>query len=194
MIYLVRHGSHSLLDRVLCGRSGDVPLSVDGIGQARGLARQFAGVSIDIVQSSPRRRSRETAEPIAERHALEVECANDMDELDTGEWSGRSFESLASDPAWLHWNTCRGSARPPGGESMNELQARAVAHIEKLLARRASTVIVSHAEPIRAVLLHYRKMAVDRYGEIDVPPASVSILRAGRNGVDAQIARVPVLS
>jgi broad specificity phosphatase PhoE len=194
MIYLVRHGSHSLLDRILCGRLSDVSLSPAGIDQANELVARFAGVPIDVVQSSPRRRSRETAQPIAERRSLEIECADAMDELDAGEWSGCTFEALASDPAWLQWNQHRGSTRPPAGESMHELQARVVAHVEKVVAEGASTVIVTHAEPIRAVLLHYRKMPLDRYFEIEVPPVSVSILDATRDAVDTRIAPAPVLS
>jgi probable phosphoglycerate mutase len=182
MIYLVRHGSHWLLDRVLCGRTHDVPLSPQGMRQTHALARQFAGIEIDLVQSSPRQRCRQTAAPIAQAHGLAVECANDMDELDPGDWSGRSFENLACDPAWRRWNACRGSARPPGGESMAALQTRVVAHIERLLSKHAQAVIVTHAEPIRAALLHYRGMPLDRYQEIDVPPASVSILRASGAG------------
>jgi len=185
MIYLVRHGTHSLVDRVLCGRSNDVSLSPEGAEQAQRLALQFAGLKVDIVQSSPRRRSRETAGPIAQAHALNVECADGMDELDAGAWSGRSFESLASDPAWLQWNPRRTSSRPPGGESMAELQDRVVAHIEALLTTGATTIIVTHAEPIRAALLHYRDAPLDRYAEIEVAPGSVSVLRPSHNGIDA---------
>jgi broad specificity phosphatase PhoE len=184
MIYLVRHGCHSLLNRVLCARLRDVPLSEEGVQQARWLAVQFATRPIDLVQSSPRKRSRQTAEPIARRHALEIECAEDFDEIDMGEWSGRSFESLVHDPLWLYWNKRRGSARPPNGESMAELQARVLAHLHRLLAQRLKAVIVTHAEPIRAVLLHYLKRPLDRYAEIDIAPGSVSILRSSRDGVE----------
>jgi broad specificity phosphatase PhoE len=194
MIYLVRHGSHSLLDRVLCGRLEDVSLSAEGVDQARALAWRFAAMPIDVVQSSPRRRSRETAKPIAERHALAVECANDMDELDAGEWSGLTVEALACDPAWHEWNVRRGSTRPPRGESMQEVQTRAVAHVERTMRQGATAVIVTHAEPIRAVLLHYRKMPLERYSEIEVPPASITSLRASRAGVDTHLADVPGLS
>jgi probable phosphoglycerate mutase len=192
MIYLVRHAAHSLVDRVLCGRACDVSLSDEGAAQARRLAIRLASTPIDVVQSSPRRRTRETAAAIAERHALDVECAESMDELDAGEWSGRSFESLAPDPAWVRWNSCRGSARAPGGESMAELQARVIAHIEKLRAKTANAVIVTHAEPIRAALLYYRNIPLDRYGEIEVAPASVIALRNSRGRVDARIVNTSV--
>jgi broad specificity phosphatase PhoE len=60
-----------------------------------------------------------------------------------------------------------------------------VRHIESLRARSRAAVVVSHAEPIRAALLHYRGMALDRFAEIEVAPASVSVLCADGGGITA---------
>jgi probable phosphoglycerate mutase len=179
IIYLVRHGAHALVNEVLCGRRKGVSLSAEGVNQAAQLGALFAEKSIDLVQSSPRRRARETAGHIARATAREVDVTDDMDELDTGEWTGRSFASLAFDAGWKAWNKSRGSARPPGGESMAELQGRVLRHVEMLKESKASSVVVvTHAEPIRGALLHYRRMSLDRFAEIVVAPASVSILRS----------------
>ncbi len=178
IVYLVRHGAHSLVNRVLCGRSDDVSLSADGVEQARRLADYFAGKSIDAVQSSPRRRAWQTAVPIANSSNIAVESQQSMDELDVNAWTGRSFDSLATDPAWNAWNSNRSAARPPGGESMVELQARVLAHLDSLKHGVANAiVIVSHAEPIRAALLHCCGIPLDRFTEIEIDPASVSIVR-----------------
>ncbi len=70
---------------------------------------------------------------------------------------------------------------------MEELRDRVVEHLE-VLRRRAfgAVLIVSHAEPIRAALLHVRRMSFDRFAEIVVEPASVNILRlAGEASVAA---------
>jgi broad specificity phosphatase PhoE len=195
IIYLVRHGAHALVNKVLCGRSDDVALSPEGLGQAHQLAAQFAGRPIDIVQSSPRQRTRQTAAPIAQAAGLDVKHADGMDELDVGEWAGRSFVSLALEPSWGEWNASRGSARPPGGESMAELQDRVVGHLEALKQTDASAVvIVTHAEPIRAALLHYRNLQLDRFAEIEVAPASISILRCGGQRLVADEINLAVLS
>jgi len=193
-IYLVRHAAHALVNDVLCGRRKDVSLSTAGSDQAARLGRLFAGRSIDLVQSSPRQRARETAERIAQATARDVDVADDMDELDAGEWTGRSFASLADDPDWKAWNARRGSARPPGGESMAELQARVLRHVETLKQSKASSVVVvTHAEPIRGALLHYRGMSLDRFAEIPIAPASVSILRSDGDGLRAGEINVQVV-
>ncbi len=179
IVYLVRHGAHALVNKALCGRSDDIALSAEGVEQARRLAAHFAGKSVDAVQSSPRMRAWQTALPIAAAAEIAVDLADGMDELDVSAWTGRSFESLAADPAWNAWNNNRGTARPPGGESMAELQARVLTHLESLKHSNAnSIVIVTHAEPIRAALLHCREVALDRFDEIEIAPASISIIRS----------------
>jgi probable phosphoglycerate mutase len=60
---------------------------------------------------------------------------------------------------------------------MHELQARIVAHIETIAARGvAGAVLVSHAEPIRAALMRYQGVAIDDFHQVEVGPASISIL------------------
>lgn len=190
--YLIRHALHSLVDRVLCGRMVDASLSPQGHEQARGLSLQFAGKPIDFVRSSPRRRARETAEPIALRLGLEVECAGAIDEHDAGDWAGLSFQDLNEDPAWRAWNAHRNTARPPRGETMGELQSRVIGYVEELRAHDdAVGILVTHAEPIRAALLHYREMPFDRFGEMDIAPGSVSVLRAHDGLVDAREINLP---
>jgi len=176
-VYLVRHGSHALLGRVLCGRIADIGLDATGHRQASALAAHFAGLNIDLVQSSVRRRARETAQPIAERSGRALEIVPALDEHDAGAWSGCTFEALARDARWDIWNKRRGSSRPPGGESMWELQQRIVGHLEALRDGRVGTaVIVSHAEPIRAAMMHYRGIALDDFHQVDVEPAGISVL------------------
>src|SRR4051812_49318409 len=103
-IYLVRHASHSLLGRVLCGRSVDIGLDAAGTRQARTLADHFASEPIDLIQCSPRRRARETAEEIGAAVGRRPEIAPALDEHDPGEWAGLTFEALAPDPRWQAWN------------------------------------------------------------------------------------------
>ena len=62
---------------------------------------------------------------------------------------------------------------------MHELQARVVGHLQSLEDTKIeSVVIVSHAEPIRAALLHCLDVPLDRFSEIAVAPASISIVRS----------------
>ena len=174
--YLVRHAAHDLVDRVLAGRKIDVALNSEGRRQAYTLARQLASEPIGKVIASPRRRAKETAEPIAAAHGISITVAPEIDEHDAGEWAGRTFETLQHDPQWRLWNERRGEARPPSGESMRDVQIRMTRYLDRLarLHPEDSIVLVSHAEPIRCVLLHDRSIPLAEFMQVDVPLASIS--------------------
>lgn len=180
-IHLVRHGHHALLGEVLCGRMTGVEL--DDLG-CRQMAR-CAGLiqpPPTLIHASPQRRALQSASILANRFGLAIEIVPAFAELDYGEWTGRSFAALQHDPLWSAWNAARGSHRPPGGESMRALQRRVVDHLERLRSDYddGTIAVVSHAEPIRAALLHYSGVDLDQFLSVEVDPASVSTLSVDR--------------
>jgi probable phosphoglycerate mutase len=160
-----------------------VGLSRAGHEQASHLAQQLAKVPVDFVESSPRRRARQTAQPIAGALNIALRISAEMDEIDVGEWTGASFGRLDDDPRWHDWNGRRATSRPPQGESMRELQIRIVEHLEGVRQSGRNAVIVSHAEPIRAAILHYRGISLDAFASVAVEPASVIVLEMNGSGV-----------
>jgi probable phosphoglycerate mutase len=186
-VHLVRHAVHPLVDRVLVGRTSGAQLGKEGREQARALARRLAGDRIAAVQSSPRERALETAALIAAPLGLPVDIVPELDEADFGQWAGCSFEQLNRDPRWFAWNSERGTARPPDGETMLELQKRILGHLSRLQEEKAETkvVLVSHAEVIRAALLHFLGIALDGFARVEIAPASISTLLL--NGSGAQV-------
>lgn len=178
VFYLVRHAAHDLIGRVLAGRKVDIGLNAEGRRQAETIAQQLAGTSVRQVISTPRLRARQTAEPIAAAHGLSIGIAPQIDEHDAGHWEGQEFETLKRDPQWRHWNEQRAQTRPPDGESMRELQTRVVSYLDRLTEQYSNeaVVLVSHAEPIRALLLHERGIPLSDWMKVDVPLASVITL------------------
>jgi len=141
------------------------------------------------VQSSPQQRTLQSAAIIAAACGRAVEIVPAFDEIDMGRWTGAGFGELAADPQWKRWNERRGTARPPAGESMAEVQKRTVEHVEQLRSGPGSIVIVSHAEPIRAALLHYLKIPLDLFHTVAIDPASISTicLEGGARGVVSRL-------
>lgn len=176
-IHLVRHGNHGLVDRVLCGRMPGVQLDERGCDQMEHTAEILRANGPSVVQSSPQRRALQSAAIIANRCGCAVEIASGFDEIDMGRWTGASFADLVSDKEWRKWNERRGSSRPPGGESMAALQRRVVEHLEQLKGQYGTLVIVSHAEPIRAALMFYLAIPLDRFHSVAIDPASISTIR-----------------
>jgi broad specificity phosphatase PhoE len=173
-IYLARHGSHALVDQVLLGRSDPIGLSEKGRGEAWAAAAILKDADIGWVQSSPRRRCRETAMLIATELGVPLSIETALDELDYGRWTGERFETLEQDEHWNRWNQSRGSVRPPAGESAVQAQSRILDHVAKQARSTLPAILmVTHAELIRCLLLAQRGLGLDDWHRIAVPPGSV---------------------
>jgi probable phosphoglycerate mutase len=177
-IILIRHAEHDGLGQMLSGRQAGIALNARGLEQAGRLAGKLAPRRIAQVISSPRLRARQTAEPIAAAGKVPLQIAADFDELDYGEWTGRSLAELNNNPRWRRWNERRATTRPPHGESMEELQARVLHGLASAAAATPGRriVIVSHAEPIRAAILHFRGLSLDQFADVQIEPASIAVI------------------
>jgi len=80
-LILIRHGL-PLRTRTADGTPADPALSQHGAAQARSVVDALAGESIDRIYSSPLRRARETAAPLAGARGLEIEIEPRVREFD----------------------------------------------------------------------------------------------------------------
>lgn len=188
-IYLVRHAAHDNVGGYLAGRMPGVALGEAGRAQARRLGQRMSRERIDMIQSSPLQRTRETAQAIAAVAARDVEIAPALQEIDFGAWSGRSFDELNRDDHWRRWNAARSITATPAGETMLGVQQRVHAHILDTVRAhpRASIVMVSHADPIRAALAVVMGLSLDRLQSFDIAPASISIIDFDPWGAKVQL-------
>ena len=176
-LYLVRHGSHADLGSRLTGRGDERGLTDAGRAEAGRAAALLSGKPVTAVYASPRQRTIDTAGAIAFRHGLPVRLAAALDEIDFGEWTGRCFSELDGQPSWDRWNQTRSAARCPGGESMTEAQARAVAFaIEAAARHEGAVVLVTHCDIIRALLCWQERRSLDDILLFEAGPASVTAL------------------
>lgn len=179
VFHLVRHGEHGLLGKVLAGRMPGVVLTERGRAEIAAVAERLAHDKIAALYASPLDRTRESAEILSGRLGLPIEFRDDLIELDYGEWTGATFDAIRADPIWRHWSAMRSIARIPGGETMREVQRRAVEALMELQARHpADTVaIVSHGDVIRAALVFALGMPLDFYHRIEVSQGSINTVR-----------------
>lgn len=178
IFFLVRHAPHVLGSSVLVGRTPGVRLTEDGHAQAARVAERLQQEHVTAVHSSPQDRTLQTARPIAERSRVPIEIVAALDEIDFGPWAGKSFDALEREPQWVLWNTKRDIGCTPAGETMRDVARRVVRHIEQVRADYSAgrIVIVSHAEVIRAAVLHYLRLSFGDFSRFDIDPASISKL------------------
>jgi broad specificity phosphatase PhoE len=185
VFHLLRHGEHGLLGRVLAGRMPGVGMTERGRAEIAAVAERLAGENVAAIYASPLQRTRESAEIVGARLGLGIEFRDDVIELDFGEWTGATFDSIRADPRWQAWRTQRSLARIPGGESMREVQRRVVEALMEMgeRHRHATVAVVSHGDVIRSALLFALGMPLDYYNRIEVGQGSISTIRIDADGI-----------
>ena len=181
LLLLVRHAVTEHTGARLSGWMPGLHLSEEGRRQAEGLAGRLEPVPVDAVYASPLERCQETAAAVAEARGLKIQTLEDVGEVRYGDWTGRTIKELSREPLWKVVRASPSAARFPEGESLYEMQARAVLALERLReAHPGQTVLVcSHADVIKALTCHYLGMHLDLFQRVVVSPASVTAFAFG---------------
>jgi len=176
LLLLLRHAVTADTGTRLSGWAPGIHLSDKGREQARALADRLAAVVIDVVYASPLERCQETAAAVAEPRGLKVGTAEDVGEVRYGSWTGRELKELVREDLWRVVQRHPSGARFPDGESIYEMQVRAVAASERLRAEHPGQTIAvcSHADVIKAVAAHYLGLHLDLFQRLEIGPASVT--------------------
>ena len=122
IVHFLRHGesvSNAEPGRDLPDEAGD-RLTERGRAQAAQAARNLGELGIDRLWSSPLRRARETAAPIAAELGLEIEIHEDLRELREADGHGElpaEEQRLRRWSAWMAEHPDEPGFAPPGGES-----------------------------------------------------------------------------
>ncbi len=176
---LVRHAETDAVGKSLAGWQSGHRLNATGKEQAQQLARSLSRLPIQAIYTSPLERAVETAEAIAVQHGLTPAIRETLGEIHFGEWEGRTFAELTDDSEWHRFNVARSLVRAPNGEVMIEVQTRMLREVEELRSRHdiGNVVLVSHLDPLRALVAHYLGMPLDLILRFELRPASVSLVR-----------------
>lgn len=181
---LIRHAHNDMVGRRLAGRLPHIHLNDLGRAEAQELAGRLSHLPIRRIFSSPLERCLETVQPLALRLGVEVNILEELNEVDLGDWTGRSFDELDREAGWRLFNTFRSRAHIPNGELMVEVQKRMVAAIEGLREKYPEDLIAifSHGDPIRAAISHYAGIPLDFILRLEIGLASCSALSIGDGG------------
>ncbi|GAA0374599.1 histidine phosphatase family protein [Microbispora corallina] len=179
-VLLVRHGLTSMTGPVLAGWTPGVHLDERGREQARATAERLAPLELDAIVSSPLERCRETAEAIAQGRAVSVQTDDRFGECGYGDWTGRPLEELAKEPLWRVVQAHPSAAVFPGGEALADVQSRAVRAVRdwnERLGEKATYLVCSHGDVIKAIVADALGLHLDQFQRITADPASVTVIR-----------------
>ena len=152
---LLRHGQTPMsVQKRYAGRT-DAPLTEVGVQQAAAAAKRLASAGLDVIVTSPLRRTVQTAQAVAAVTGAAVVTDDGFRETDFGAWEGLTFAEVrerwpAEISAWL----ADPDVAPPGGESFTDVSARVTEALDRVLAARAgqTVLIVSHVTPIKMLV------------------------------------------
>jgi len=154
-ILLVRHAHVAMAGR-FCG-SSDPSLSALGLSQLHKLAETLTHLPLTHIFSSDLRRAQQTANFIAVRAWLPVECLPELREMQFGEWEGLDWEQVcARDAAYAErWMAEYPRLSAPGGEHFEAFRTRVRAALAEVVTRTAGgcAAVVTHGGVVRTILL-----------------------------------------
>jgi alpha-ribazole phosphatase len=154
-LILLRH-SRTLfnLERRYCGAT-DAPLCDEG----RLLASE-TGVDLSVgkIYVSPLKRALETAR-IKFPNASHI-VADDLREMDFGNFEGRTAAELEHDPGYINWLAGSCTGRCPGGESIDEFSSRVCRAFDTVVRDalgqgESRAVLVAHGGTLMAILAKF---------------------------------------
>jgi probable phosphoglycerate mutase len=132
------------------------------------------------IYSSPLERAIETAEPIAAQQGRVVRIAQGLNEVNFGDWTGKTFTQLDRLDEWKRFNSHRSGTRIPGGETIVEVLGRSRAELERLTQVHTDpsrpVAVISHGDVLRAIVADGLGMSMDLMQRLELSPASVSVL------------------
>ncbi len=198
-VIMLRHGvTKHTLNKVFSGSGGDDPGLTDlGREQAKRAAARLAKRGpIDAIVSSPLRRTRETADVLANELGLDVELEPGFAEMGFGEWDGLAFfdimERWPDDMrSWLD----SPDVAPPGGESFDTVLKRVDEARQRLLTdyEAQTVVVVSHVTPIKMMLRLALETEMELIQHFELAPASITTIQYWSEGwpVVKEVSAVP---
>jgi broad specificity phosphatase PhoE/ribonuclease HI len=189
-LVLVRHGvTDATKGKLFSGGLGssNPPLNDEGRSQARATGEWLAPLSgtFDALISSPVRRTRQTAEVLAEFFDLKIEEEHGVAEMEFGTWDGMSFTEVHE--KWpdelTSWLGDLESA-PHGGESFRAVEKRVLEGRDRIVASYAgqTVVVVSHVTPIKTLVADALGAPLEAVYRMELAPASVSVISYFKGG------------
>ena len=159
-VFVARHGQVQWnAEYRVCGRT-DQPLTEVGFTQAQLLAERTKNLQIDVILSSPLLRARQTAEPTAALHGLDILTDDRLIEQDYG-----IYEGVRRDDEGFLSNKRHFAVRYPGGESMMDVAHRVYSLLEEIKVKYEgkNVLLVCHGGVCRVIRTYFEDMTNEEY-------------------------------
>jgi broad specificity phosphatase PhoE len=168
-ILLIRHGQTDYNANGRWQGHLDVPLNEVGKAQAKALAQRLKNWPVAAVYASDLKRAAMTAVYLAETWGLTPTYDVAWRERDVGVFEGRATQELQQEYPEVWANMRHGIYDIPEAESHEQLQARASAAYEKVVAANPAEMvaIVSHGGTLNALVSYILGIPSGQFGRLN---------------------------
>lgn len=179
-LYLIRHGETDWNKQGRYQGHSDIPLNSQGREQAHDAMNRLHCGAVDAIYSSDLCRATETAEIIASKWSIDVQCDARLREIQQGVWEGMVFEEINAryGDTVAARRTSPLTVSPPGGETLAEVRERVLECVEEIVQRHAGgqVVIVSHGVALALVRLESTGADIAAVWGLIQPNAGIEIV------------------
>ena len=188
-LLIVRHGQSEANKSCIFAGHTDAPLSELGRMQAERTAEYIVNTyRVDKVYASDLKRAYDTGKAVADRLCIGMETHKKLREIYAGDWEGKTFDELCREypEEYGLWKRDIGLARCTGGESLSEVQQRALFIVRDIVFHNEgkTIVIATHATVVRSLQCYVMGVPLSEMKNIPyVSNASVTVIDVDKRGI-----------
>jgi len=190
-IQLIRHCETEWNRLERCQGISDLELNNNGINQSISLKDFYFDKHVDLIFSSDLKRTMQTALEINKNLKSDIIQNEKLREMDQGDFEGLSFSYIRKNFAsqLLEWRSNPKKFRIPNGETLGEVQERALDFMENLFIQYKShknIIIVSHNLVIASILCYYSNRDLKDFAEFTLDSGSITTLMYSNNKISIE--------
>ncbi len=180
-IYLIRHGETEWNKTEKFRGLSTISLNGKGKKQAEETARALSHVKLEVIYTSPMKRSIETAQAFAGTHGgVKIIEVPDLKDLDCGQWEGMSLEEVKAKHPELYnlWETQPHKVRIPGGESLAMVKTRAMNVVREMVeVHEGALAVVTHRVVTKIIIMATLGIPLAHFWQLQQDNACLNIIR-----------------
>ena len=181
-IIFLRHGqAKNNTERILAGRTENIPLTDTGIKQSEHTAKLLEHMNISKIYSSPIQRAKHTAEIAGKHNSLDVTIDDRLIELDMGKFTGMPYDEILNNHGNVFIKFYNGELEIAhnGVETFSEVKKRVLGIVDHVIDKHPdeNVLLVTHMDPIKAMLSTIVDLSPTNLYELIIENASLNLFR-----------------
>lgn len=184
-VIYVRHGKTDYPHgRLYCDDREDPTLNNLGLQQAHSAAKLLQHHNVDVIYTSPSKRTMMTAEAISDLMGVTIKSDPAFKERSMGVWDGMTLDAIEKryPDEFQLWKSDPVGFVPQGGEALGDLLCRSRDAVAAIIKHHPgkTIVIVAHVGPIRVLLCDALQMPLAGFRQFTIDYGSLTRMDYGQ--------------